>query len=154
MDEPNGGTMSRPLDTLTVVPGVDGPAPTTYDEFLPYYVSQHLHPWTRHLHAWGPLVAAVVGIGGAATGRPWALPLAVVVGYGIAWFSHFVIEHNRPASWGRPAWSFRGDMDLIRRYYGGGLGADVAAVRRAVGLQDHELTLADAALRDTAPAQP
>lgn len=134
-----------PLATLDRVAGVNGPAPTTYEEFWPYYVSQHLHPWTRHIHAWGPLVAAAIGIGGAATGRLWALPLAVVLGYGMAWFSHFVIEHNRPASWGRPAWSFRGDTDLIKGYFGGTLGNDVAEVRRAIGLRDDQVTLADAA---------
>ena len=135
---------------LESVAGVNAPAPTSFAEFWPYYVSQHLHPATRALHAWGPLAAVALAVAGIASGLLWAPLLAIVVGYGIAWFSPFVIEQNRPASWGRPAWSFRGDMLLIRRYFDGSLDADVAAVRRACGLQPEHRTLADAAVRGQA----
>ena len=131
---------------LDSVAGVNAPAPTTFEEFWPYYVSQHLHPATRALHAWGPLAAVALAVGGVAAGFLWAPLIALGVGYGIAWFSHFVIEHNKPASWGRPAWSFRGDMLLIRRYFDGSLDADVAVVRRACGLAPEPRTLADAAV--------
>ena len=30
------------IDLTGGVPGVNAPAPTTYEEFWPYYVSQHL----------------------------------------------------------------------------------------------------------------
>ena len=129
---------------LDSVAGVNAPAPTTFEEFWPYYVSQHLHPATRALHAWGPLFAVALGTAGVALGLLWAPLLALGVGYGIAWFSHFVIERNKPASWGRPAWSFRGDMLLIRRYFDGSLESEVAAVRRACGLRAEQRTLADA----------
>lgn len=129
---------------LESIAGVNAPAPTTFQEFWPYYVSQHLHPATRTLHAWGPLAAVALAVSGTAAGLLWSPLLAVGVGYGIAWFSHFVIERNRPASWGRPAWSFRGDMLLIRRYFDGSLNGDVAAVRRACGLRPEQRTLADA----------
>lgn len=128
---------------LTAVPGVNAPQPTTYAEFWPYYVSQHLHPTTRALHAWGPLLALTIAVVGVVTGRLVLLPAALAVGYGIAWFSHFVIERNRPASWGRPAWSFRGDMQLIGRYFTGALARDVVEVRRALGLREDQVVLAD-----------
>jgi hypothetical protein len=86
--------------TLNAVPGVNSPQPTTYAEFWPYYVSQHLHPMTRALHAWGPLLALTIAVTGVVTGRLLLLPAALVVGYGIAWISHFAIERNKPASWG------------------------------------------------------
>lgn len=140
--------MMNDIVELESVPGVNAPAPTTFQEFWPYYVSQHLHPATRALHAWGPLVAVTVAVVGTAAGHLLSPLVAVGIGYGIAWFSHFVIERNKPASWGRPAWSFRGDMLLIRRYFDGSLDADVAAVRRACCLQPEQRTLADtAALR-------
>lgn len=131
--------------TLIAVPGVNAPQPTTYAEFWPYYVSQHLHPLTRALHAWGPLLALAIALTGIVTGRVLLLPAALIVGYGIAWFSHFAIERNRPASWGRPAWSFRGDMQLIGRYFTGALGRDVAEVRRALGMRADQVVLADVA---------
>lgn len=130
---------------LTAVPGVNAPQPTTYAEFWPYYVSQHLHPATRALHAWGPLLALTIAVVGIGTGRLALLPAALVVGYGIAWFSHFAIERNRPASWGRPAWSFRGDMQLIGRYFSGALAQDVAEVRRVLGMRADQVVLADVA---------
>ena len=133
------------MTSLQGVPGVNAPAPTTFEEFWPYYVSQHLHPATRALHAWGPLLALGIGVAGVLAGVLWAPLLAVAIGYGIAWFSHFVIERNKPASWGRPAWSFRGDMLLIRRYFSGALTDDVAQVRRAAGLTETQRTLADVA---------
>lgn len=129
---------------LSSIPGVNGPDPTTFEQFWPYYVSQHLHPMTRHLHAWGPSLAILLGAGGAAAGVLWLVPTAVALGYGTSWFSHFVIEQNKPASWGRPAWSFRGDMRLIRRYFTGRLADDVRGVRTALGLRPEQRTLADA----------
>ena len=129
---------------LAAVPGINGPDPTTYEEFWPYYVSQHLHPLTRAMHAWGPVLVTVAAVAGVATGRWWAPLLGVVVGYGIAWISHFAVERNKPASWGRPAWSFRGDMQLIKGYFRGTLAADVAVVRAALGLREDQRTLADA----------
>jgi hypothetical protein len=102
-----GGTMSATtLDRLEKVAGVNAPDPTTWEEFWPYYVSQHLHPVTRLFHVWGPITAAVVGIYLIVQGRWWAVPAGFAIGYGFAWFSHFVIEKNKPASFGHPLWSF------------------------------------------------
>ena len=44
----------------------------------------------------------------------------------------------------RPAWSFRGDMQLIKGYFTGALSCEVAAVRLALGLRADQRTLADA----------
>jgi hypothetical protein len=41
------------------------------------------------------------------------LAAAPVVAYGMAWFSHFVIEGNKPATFGHPAWSLRGDWKML-----------------------------------------
>jgi hypothetical protein len=36
----------------------------------------------------------------------------VVFAYGCAWYGHFRIEHNRPATFTYPVWSLRGDLNL------------------------------------------
>ena len=35
--------------------------------------------------------------------------LAVLLGYGFAWIGHFFFEHNRPATFKHPLYSFAGD---------------------------------------------
>jgi hypothetical protein len=37
-----------------------------------------------------------------------------VVGYGFAWIGHFFFEHNRPATFTYPFYSFAGDWVMFR----------------------------------------
>lgn len=37
----------------------------------------------------------------------------------VAWFSHFTIEGNRPATFGHPFWSFRGDLKMLAMMWRG-----------------------------------
>jgi hypothetical protein len=37
----------------------------------------------------------------------------------VAWFSHFVIEKNNPASFGHPLWSLRGDVRMLSMMWQG-----------------------------------
>ena len=47
--------------------------------------------------------------------RRQVAPLAVpLFGYGFAWIGHFGFEKNRPASFKRPLYSFRGDWVMWR----------------------------------------
>ena len=86
---------------------------STYEEFFPYYVGQHSKPATRWFHFAGTHLGAAIGLTGIATRRPKLLAAAPVVSYGMAWFSHFVIEGNKPASFGHPFWSIRGDFQML-----------------------------------------
>ena len=127
------------------VPGVNAPAPATYEEFWPYYVSQHLHPLTRVAHVTGTSLGIVLFVVAVLTSTWLLVPLAFAVGYGFAFASHFIWEGNRPATFGNPAWSFRADFRQLARFYTGRLGDDVAAVRASLGLRPEHRTLADAA---------
>ena len=96
---------SRAMDT----------APESFEEFWPYYVSQHQDPTCRKLHFIGTSIA--LGCVAIAPLYPQALLVAPVAGYGLAWIGHFVFEKNKPASWGgvkQLAWSLRGDLRMWR----------------------------------------
>lgn len=87
---------------------------SSYEEFWPYYVSQHLSAACRFLHFVGTCAAFAV-IAAAAVSQQWLLLLAApVAGYGFAWVGHFVIEKNKPATFRFPLWSLRGDMRMYR----------------------------------------
>ena len=109
--------------------------PRTFEEYWPYYVSQHRHPMNRKLHFAGTTLAMGCIAATPAVG-PWALVAAPVVGYGLAWIGHFAFEKNRPASWDGPRqalWSLRGDLRMWRYMLAGVMDAEVDRVATAVG---------------------
>ncbi|HYU42817.1 MAG TPA: DUF962 domain-containing protein [Vicinamibacteria bacterium] len=86
---------------------------TSFEEFWPFYVSQHSRASTRALHFAGTTMA----LGSLAAGAlvaPWCALLAPVLGYGPAWVGHFFFEKNKPATFTYPLWSLRGDMRIYR----------------------------------------
>ena len=103
--------------------------PTSFEEFWPYYVSQHRNPTCRKLHFIGTSLAM-----GCVAISPWVRPAllaAPVLGYGLAWIGHFAFEKNRPASWHSAkhfAWSFRGDLRMWRMMLVGTMDAEVERV--------------------------
>ena len=136
--------LSHVMELTRGVPGVNGRDPTTYEEFWPYYVSQHLHPATRAIHVAGTAGALICGAVGVALLNPVVFAVSPAVAYGPAFTSHFVIEKNRPASFGHPLWSARADFRLCRKFFARELEDDVRRVRDALRLRPEQRTLADA----------
>ena len=99
--------------------------PRTFAEFWPHYVLAHRHPVTRRFHfaatllGWALLGAAVV------LRNAWLALLALVVPYALAWFSHFFIEHNRPATFGHPGWSWLADQKMVGMMLAGKMADEV-----------------------------
>lgn len=85
------------------------PAFASFAEFLPFYLSEHSDRTCRRLHFVGSSLALACLAALLATGRPYWLPLGLILGYGFAWIGHFVFEKNKPASFKWPLWSFMGD---------------------------------------------
>jgi hypothetical protein len=105
----------------------------TFEEFWPYYVSEHSKPATRALHVTG----TVLGLGSLALGvvfSPWWFLAAPLFGHGLAWVGHFFVEHNRPATFTYPLWSLRGDFRMFRLTLLGRMGPEV---ERAARLYPH-----------------
>jgi len=91
----------------------------TFSEFYPFYLSEHSNRVSRRLHFVGTSVSLALLIA-AANRHSWTLVvLALVQAYALAWIGHFFFEHNRPATFRHPLWSFMGDWrmwwDILRR---------------------------------------
>ena len=88
------------------------PTLSSYEEFWPYYVSEHREPLTRVLHFIGTTLVVFIVASAAALRRPMLLLAALVCGYAFAWVGHFFVEHNRPATFKYPFWSFAADWKM------------------------------------------
>lgn len=97
----------------------------TFEEFWPYYLSEHSRRSTRALHFVGSTLAGGLALGAVATRRPaWVLG-ALLAGYGFAWVGHFGFEKNRPATFKHPLWSLAGDWKMWGLMATGRLGAEL-----------------------------
>lgn len=104
----------------------------TFEEFWPYYLSEHGDRTNRRLHFIGSTLA-LLNLGAAiVTLNPAFVLGAVVSGYFFAWVGHFIIEKNRPATFKYPLWSLRGDFKMYFLALGRALGPhlDKAGVAR------------------------
>ncbi len=56
------------------------------------------------------------------TAKWWLLAVIPVVGYGFAWFGHFVFDKNRPAAFKNPLWSLACDFIMFYHIITGQIG--------------------------------
>jgi hypothetical protein len=81
----------------------------SFREFDPFYLSEHADRTCRRLHFAGSTLVLIV-LAVACLSRQWLLLLLLpLLGYGFAWVGHFFFEHNRPATFTYPFYSFAGD---------------------------------------------
>lgn len=86
----------------------------SFKQFYPYYLSEHQNPTCRRLHFIGSLLTLVLLIDFVINQR-WAWMLVLpLVGYGFAWVGHFFFEHNKPATFRYPVYSFLGDWVMFK----------------------------------------
>lgn len=83
-----------------------------YSEFWDFYIREHSRPLTRALHFAGTMLGVLLLVWFVAAGQWYFFPLFFVVGYAFAWFAHFVVEKNRPATFKYPLWSFVSDLKM------------------------------------------
>lgn len=84
----------------------------TFREFYPFYLSEHANRTSRRLHFTGTSIAAALLIAALLSQLWWLLVVALVQGYALAWVGHFFFEHNRPATFEYPWFSFMGDWRM------------------------------------------
>ena len=85
----------------------------TFAEFWPGYVRAHSRPATRVVHTIGTLAGWTLLGAALAQRRWWLILVALIVPYTMAWISHFFIEHNKPASFSHPLWSWWADQRMV-----------------------------------------
>lgn len=102
--------------------------PQNYNEFWDFYVSEHSLPMTRLLHFAGTSLGIALAVFFVARGQWYFFPAFFVVGYAFAWFAHFVIEKNKPASFRFPLWSFISDFKMMWYMVTGRMGHEVARI--------------------------
>ena len=104
----------------------------TFAEFWPFYVRAHSLPLTRVLHAIGSILALACIAGGIVV-SPWFFLAAPLIGYSFAWYGHFFVEHNKPATFGHPFFSLAADYVMLWKTLTGRMGDEVARYCRASG---------------------
>jgi len=82
----------------------------SFNEFYPFYLSEHSRSGTKLLHFIGTLLVFVLIALYIYTFEIMYLYLMPICGYGFAWASHFFIEKNNPATFKHPLYSLRGDF--------------------------------------------
>jgi len=102
-----------------------------FEEFWPFYVREHSKKATRIIHFVGTSAGGAAAVAAVALKKPALIPLGLVVGYAAAWYSHFFIENNRPASFRYPLWSFKADWIMWSKMIAGTMDAEVERVMNA-----------------------
>ncbi|MFZ4715032.1 MAG: Mpo1-like protein [Bacteriovoracaceae bacterium] len=82
----------------------------TFQQFYPYYLTEHCNSVCRTLHFIGTTLVMgtlLVFLTIRAYHLLWVPPL---IGYSFAWVGHFVFEKNRPATFKYPWYSLKADF--------------------------------------------
>jgi len=109
---------------------------TTFWDFYPYYLTEHANPVNRAFHFVGTTLVIACFIAAIVLHNGWlflGLPLA---GYGFAWFGHFIIEKNRPATFKYPFYSLGSDFVMYFHIITGQINRKVAEAHATVGVQN------------------
>lgn len=101
------------------------PSMRTFEDFWPFYVSQHRRHGTRVMHFVGTTLGLAMLLRAASTGNAIFILSGLAAGYGFAWAGHYFIEKNRPATFAYPLWSFFGDLRMYWLMWQGKMTAEV-----------------------------
>lgn len=86
----------------------------SFRDFYQFYLSEHCDRTCRRLHFVGSLLGLVCLGAFLITLKWYLIPLGLLLGYGFAWIGHFFFEHNKPASFKFPLYSFAGDWVMFK----------------------------------------
>jgi hypothetical protein len=87
---------------------------SSFSEFYPFYLGQHQNVVCRRLHFIGTIGLLGFLLRALMTGNSYWLLAVPLCGYGFAWVGHFFFEHNKPATFKHPFYSFLGDFVMFK----------------------------------------
>jgi hypothetical protein len=91
----------------------------SFSEFYPFYLREHSNRTCRALHYTGTTLATLIWTYAIWSGQYLLLLAGLIAGYGFAWVGHFFFEHNRPATFQYPLYSFLGDWVMLKDFLRG-----------------------------------
>ncbi len=100
-----------------------------YNDFFLFYLTQHSDTRNRALHAIGTVSGVAFAVAMILVHHGWYAFLWPVIAYSFAWTGHFLIEHNKPATFGHPFWSFISDFRMLYLMFTGQLSERMAVAR-------------------------
>ncbi len=103
--------------------------PKNFTEFWPFYVREHRSALNRRLHFVGTSCGLILVVVALLTDQFWWIALAPICGYGFAWFGHFRVEKNRPATLRFPFYSFVGDQKMFVLMLFGCMDAEIQKIK-------------------------
>jgi hypothetical protein len=86
----------------------------TFEQFYPFYLSQHANLTNRRLHTLGTTLGIICLVRLIFAFTLMNFLLVPIVGYGFAWVGHFFFEKNKPATFKYPLWSLMGDFRMYK----------------------------------------
>lgn len=98
----------------------------SFEEFWPFYLSQHLNRTCRVLHYIGTAAGLTLATTMLLSGNYLFFWFGFVPAYALAWIGHFVFEKNRPATFKYPRWSFMGDFKMLYYFLTGKVKSEMA----------------------------
>ena len=102
------------------------------EDFWPFYISQHMSRANRRLHFAGTSFGLAFVAASALLRQPWLLAAGLVGAYGLAWWGHFFVERNRPATFSYPWLSFRADFRMYRLMLVGGMEPEIIRLKHEI----------------------
>ena len=83
----------------------------SFKEFYPFYLSQHSEVVCRTLHFIGTFLGLIFLVLVLTTfDNKWWAFASPLFGYGLGFIGHFGFEHNKPATFKNPFYSFGADI--------------------------------------------
>jgi hypothetical protein len=104
----------------------------TLKEFYPYYLTEHSDPICRLNHYIGTSLFIGLIVWSVMDPVWWKFLLMPLMGYGFAWFGHFVFEKNKPATFIYPGFSFVSDFIMFYHFLTGQIDTKLAEAKKII----------------------
>ncbi len=109
---------------------------TTFWDFYPYYLTEHARPVNRTMHFLGTSLVIACFIFGILRADWRLFVLMPLCGYGFAWFGHFILEKNRPATFKYPFYSLGSDFVMFFHIITGQINQKVDEAHKTIGVEN------------------